>query len=63
MHPPADAESLRVFAPCAAKLRMLTNAKQSLMALHLACTYLAAKNIDKASALLFIAPASSAALS
>ncbi len=31
----------------AAKLRMLTNAKQALMALHLACTYLAAKNIDK----------------
>ena len=26
---------------------MLTNPKQSLMALHLACTYLAAKNIDK----------------
>ena len=33
--------------PLAQQLRMLTNAKQWLMALHLCCNYLAAKNIDK----------------
>lgn len=33
--------------PLAEELRQLTNPKQWLMALHLTCTYLAAKNIDK----------------
>lgn len=33
--------------PLAQQLRSLTNAKQWLMALHLCCNYLAAKNIDK----------------
>ena len=37
--------------PLAAELHALTNPKQWLMALHLTCTYLAAKNIDKARAL------------
>lgn len=35
--------------PLAEELRQLTNPKQWLMALHLTCTYLAAKNIDKVS--------------
>ena len=34
----------------ASELHSLTNPKQWLMALHLTCTYLAAKNIDKARA-------------
>ena len=33
--------------PLAEELRQLTNPKQWLMALHLTCTYLAAKNVDK----------------
>lgn len=33
--------------PLAQELRSLTNPKQWLMALHLCCNYLAAKNIDK----------------
>lgn len=33
--------------PLAEELRSLTNPKQWLMALHLTCTYLAAKNVDK----------------
>ena len=33
--------------PLAEELRQLTNPKQWLMAVHLTCTYLAAKNIDK----------------
>ncbi len=33
--------------PIAEELRQLTNPKQWLMALHLTCTYLAVKNVDK----------------
>lgn len=40
-----DAEPLN--RPLASQLRTLTNPKQWLMALHLTCTYLATKNIDK----------------
>lgn len=36
-----------VAPPLAQELRSLTNPKQWLMALHLCCNYLAAKNIDK----------------